>query len=409
MSRGKFPDYKANGLRGIIANNFEMFRQSLEDCLFNGFYDLVILIESALALTSRRINIAELALIRLDAIGDFIVWLDTAKEYRSLYPNHRITLIANSAWANLARNLPYWDEVWPLDIKKFSWRNPIYRWKTLRRVATRGFSIVIQPTYSRVLWQGDSIIRASGAPERIGSTGNLSNITSSEKSKSDKWYTRLLPASTDELPELMRNAEFLISLSGKSYQPQLPVLPQLLKLRQELRDLKNYMVIFPGASWVGRQWPTQKFIEVARSIQSERGCLVVLCGSSAEHDLCTKIAQQLCDTAINLAGKTSLAELAEILRNAQILISNETSAVHIATAVGTPSVCILGGGHFGRFLPYPEHINGIKPVIAFKHMTCFGCNWKCSRPHDPSGAVPCIDSVNIKQILALIDQAIKAS
>jgi len=359
----------------------------------------------ATAFTRQKI-VKSIALVRLDAIGDFIIWLDTAKEYRALYPDHHITIIANSTWAELAKKLPYWDDVLSIDIKKLGWRYLIYRWQILRYVANRGFSIAIQPTYSRVLLHGDSIIRASSAPERIGSSGNLSNINDSEISKSDKWYTRLVPATKGDLSELLRNAEFFGNLSGKSHKPQLPVLPKLLELRPELRSVENYIVLFPGASWFGRQWPIQNFLDIAICLQRTHGSIIVLCGSAAEHILCASIAEHLGDTAINLAGKTSLAELAEILRNARTLVSNETSAVHVATAVGTPSVCILGGGHFGRFLPYPEHMDGIKPIIAFNQMDCFGCNWQCSQPHNPAGAVPCINSVNVKQVSSLIEKTI---
>jgi ADP-heptose:LPS heptosyltransferase len=109
-----------------------------------------------------------------------------------------------------------------------------------------------------------------------------------------------------------------------------------------------------------------------------------------------------------LSGKTTLQELAELIRGAEILISNETSAVHIAAAVGTNSVCILGGGHFGRFLPYPKHVKGARPIVADKYMPCFNCNWKCEWPHEPSGAVPCVTGVSIEQVLRLIPKVTNA-
>ena len=60
-------------------------------------------------------------LIRQDAIGDFVMWLDTAKEYRKLYPpdKYKIVLAGNASWCDLAEELPYWDKVIPVDVKKF--------------------------------------------------------------------------------------------------------------------------------------------------------------------------------------------------------------------------------------------------------------------------------------------------
>ena len=55
-------------------------------------------------------------IVRQDAIGDFILWLNTAKEYRKLYPpnKYEIILIGNASWTGLADNLPYWDQVFPI-------------------------------------------------------------------------------------------------------------------------------------------------------------------------------------------------------------------------------------------------------------------------------------------------------
>jgi ADP-heptose:LPS heptosyltransferase len=107
-----------------------------------------------------------------------------------------------------------------------------------------------------------------------------------------------------------------------------------------------------------------------------------------------------------LAGKTSLPEFVEVIRQARLLISNETSAVHIAAAVKTPSVCILGGGHFGRFLPYPEKVVNCKPVAVFKKMACFGCNWKCNQPHNVNGCVPCIEQIEMPDVISAVDVAL---
>ena len=60
-------------------------------------------------------------LVRQDAIGDFIIWLDTAKEFRQLFPakKYKIILIGNASWCGLADEFPYWDQVLPINSKKF--------------------------------------------------------------------------------------------------------------------------------------------------------------------------------------------------------------------------------------------------------------------------------------------------
>jgi len=347
-----------------------------------------------------------IALIRLDAIGDFFLWLDTAKEYRRLYPNQKITLIANAAWADLAKQLPYWDEVWPINIRHLDLRQPLKRWRLLRRIRQRGFLTAIQPTCSRVLLHGDSVVRATGAMQRIGSMGDLTNATASEHKTGNRWYTRLLPASSSPMMELLRNAEFVSHLGGTPHQAALAQFPRLATLPPALQPAAPYFIVFPGASWIGKQWPVGSFAAALLALQRRHGWQAVLCGAPNEAALCQAIAHAAAVNCINLAGETNLSELAEVIRGARLLIGNDTSAVHIAAAVDTPAVCILGGGHFGRFMPYPDTVPGIKPVVAFEAMPCYHCNWRCNQPHDPNGSVPCISHISVETVLAAAEQAL---
>ena len=129
----------------------------------------------------------------------------------------------------------------------------------------------------------------------------------------------------------------------------------------------------------------------------------VLCGSDREKELCDRIIQKSGEkNSLNYAGKTSLIELVELIRGAQILLSNETSAVHIAPLVNTKSICIVGGGHYGRFLPYPNQLQAKKPVVAVEELSCFGCNWKCTINHLSDKCRPCVENIKVEHVLELI-------
>jgi len=136
-------------------------------------------------------------LIRQDAIGDFILWLDTAKEYRQLYPpdKYKIILVGNKIWCGLAKALPYWDEVLVVDVKQFKTFSR-YRWNLLRKIKNLGVQIAIQPTFSREFYHGDSLIRASDALRRVSSVGDMSNRNWLKKTIADGWHTELIPTST---------------------------------------------------------------------------------------------------------------------------------------------------------------------------------------------------------------------
>lgn len=342
-----------------------------------------------------------LLLIRLDLIGDFVIWLDAAQHFRRLYPAHSITLLAHPSWAELAQQLPHWDEVITVDSKRLI-RSPLYRWRIMYQLRRKGFAMAIQPAYSRVCHVGDSLVRITGAPIRIGFDGDLSNISVANKRRADRWYTHLAPARTGLLMELERNAEFVSYLACHLIQPKLPVLPVMSAVPPA--PTVPYCILFPGASWSGRCWPAERFAAVGRLLRERFGWQILVCGSAAEAALCGEVANAIGGAADNRAGKTSLVELVELVRGAALLVGNETSAVHIAAAVNTPSVCILGGGHYGRFIPYSIGLKGKLPVAAVREMSCFHCNWACTQSHVEGDAVPCVQGVSVAQVFELACQ-----
>lgn len=359
------------------------------------------LLDRIVVLTARPTSpLSGVVIMRLDSIGDFFLWLDSAEQLREIYPGEKLTLLANSTWADLARNLPVFDEVIPVDSKSFL-SKLCYRWKMIRLVRRRGFRIAVQTAFSREFFLNDSLMRATGAHHRIGSQGNFSNIRPGLKRISDRWYTKLVAASDEPLCELERNAEFVRGLGVTNYGAQRGQLPNVATLPEELRIAEPYFILFPGASWTGRKWPINNFATLLTTLQVRTGWVGVLCGSRDERELCAAVITASGTHAVNFAGETSLAQFAEVVRGARILIGNETSAVHIAAAVNTPSVCILGGGHYGRFMPYRVGGNSI-PVPVVNVLECFGCNWKCIETYETGSPVPCISSITVEQVLKAV-------
>ena len=215
--------------------------------------------------TSPQKNKFELVLlVRQDAIGDFIMWLDTAKEFRQLFPakKYKIILIGNASWCGLADEFPYWDQVLPIDSKKFKSFSG-YRWGLLRKIKNMRALIAIQPTFSREFYQGDTIIRASTALRKVGSVGDMSNRNWLKKIISDRWYTELVPASTKQLTELERNSEFFQGFSKKPHQLSYPSISSVVLASSKEWEKRDYYVLFPGASSALKQWPTEYFAAVS--------------------------------------------------------------------------------------------------------------------------------------------------
>jgi ADP-heptose:LPS heptosyltransferase len=346
-------------------------------------------------------------LIRQDAIGDFVMWLDTAKEYRELYPseNYRIVLVGNAVWFDLAKGLPYWDEVLPINVKKFKTFSS-YRRNILRKVNSFGAQIAVQPTFSREFYHGDSLVRASNAFHKVSSVGDMSNRNWLKKTLADGWHTDLIPASTQIMTELERNAEFFSGISGKTHKVLYPKLdiPQIETSSNWAK--REYYVLFPGVGAAIRQWSVESFAEIANRIYEATGLDGILDGAPNEKPLAESI-QDLSKAPLEWAG-TRLGELPELLKYAKFVVSSETSAVYIAAAVKTPVICVLGGAYFGRFLPYPESA-GQKIVLKTVSypMSCFGCNADCVYELDKDEPAPCISNISVDAVWQEVEKIIE--
>lgn len=365
---------------------------------------LLFILFDSIALWAAKVpkhnQLEPILLIRQDRIGDFILWLDTAKEYRKYYPpeNYKIILIGNAIWSDLAKGLPFWDEVLPVNVKAFKALSR-YRWNILRKVRNFGAKIAIQPTYSREFYHGDSLIRASNASKKVSSAGNLSNRNQLKSNLADRWHTELIPSSPEQLSELERNAEFFSGFIKKLYLPSYPELELSCDCNIQELKRKSFYILSLGANKKYREWPYKYYAKIAQKIHKKTGWLGLICGAENEFYLGEHI-KKLCDAPLqNYTGQTTLSELTCLLAKSQILISNETGTAHIANAVGTPTVCILGGGHFGRFVPYPElsgKINNLK-VVYYK-MPCYGCDWKCVYHIKDEDPAPCISNISVDAV-----------
>ena len=337
-------------------------------------------------------------LIRQDAIGDFVIWLDTAKEYRKLYhpEKYKIVLVGNDLWYSLAKTLPYWDEVLPVNVKQFK-AFSLYRKNLLRQVRSLGAQITVQTAFSGEFYLADSLVRASNSLRKVGSVGDMSNRNWLKKIISDRWYTELIPASAIKMTELERNSEFFQGFSKKPHQLSYPSISSITLGSSTEWEKRDYYVLFPGASSALRQWPIGYFAEIANRIYNETCLTGILDGGPNEKPLAESI-QGLTDAPLEWAG-TQLNELPVFLKHSQFLISSETSAVHIANAVNTPVICILGGAYYGRFLPYPElpEKKIILETVSYS-MPCYGCNEDCIYPLKKNEPAPCITNISVDAV-----------
>src|SRR5690606_1611971 len=94
----------------------------------------------------------------------------------------------------------------------------------------------------------------------------------------------------------------------------------------------------PGANYGGaKQWPEERYVELARALLAREDVGIVLVGAPGDHPVCDRIVHAVSDPRVlDLSGSTTVCELAAVLDRCDFAVSNDTGAMHVAAAVGTP-------------------------------------------------------------------------
>ncbi len=356
--------------------------------------------------------------IRIDAIGDCIIWLDQAKEYRNAFPNHKIVLLHNKTWSEIAEQLPWFDEWIPFNREKIG--DIEYYHSLLSSLNKYTYEKLFSPVFSRDFITVDWIVHNVNAKEKIGYEGDYQNnygvfgdnpyyLRNSNrldlKSIADSWYSTLIPNDPNCDMELQRNAHFIRQTINTNFRSKLPTIPFGIPTCKDIPSTE-YAVLFLGASNEKKMWSINNFVQIVQHIPYNS---IVLCGAKQEQHLAESFKSKYKGnkTIIDLTGKTSLLTLISVISNAKIVVSNDTSASHIAVSTRTRSICILGGGHYGRFHPYQadditNDDNEILPhIVTTNDKACFNCDFRCKYPLQ-NGRWRCIDNIQAGDVIDVI-------
>lgn len=330
--------------------------------------------------------------LRLDAIGDFFIWMQSGAVEISRYARRdrgRSVLLANSAWAQYAVSTGLWDEVIGVRPTRLM-RNPVYRLRLMWRVRGLGAKLLIQPRSARVFLQEDCIARVASTAHRVGNSGTHLNTTPLLMKVGDRFYDRLIEVNRQrDKHEMTRNEEFVLGLTGwSSTKFDFP-------LPSDHASSRSIVVVL-GAGQAGRVWPLENLAQLLVYVRREYPLMRILVLGTSSDEKAAERLRELAEIDIeNQVGATRVGEYVAAIAAARLVICNDTSAYHIAMAFGRRVLCFLGGGHFGWFAPYPPSYSS-NAIVLSTPMECFWCNWECRYPREAGGAFRCVASIPVE-------------
>ena len=290
----------------------------------------------------------KILIIKLDAIGDYVLFRNFLKEIRKKHKKDKIFLLGNSLWKDLAEK---YDSKF---IDEFFWtkKEDIGLIKSnIKKLNQKKVDVLIQPTDSReiLMHKVASKIRAK---EKITF---YMNRKGKQRKELNKIYNKFIRA--PDIHEFDRYKKFFENFLDTKLTTSLQI-----PFKDEQTTKENYAVVFPSASSNLKRWPIKNFAKVSEKLKKKYNLNIIICGSKNDSALAEKIQKRLPFKAINMTGK-SLALLPEIIGNAKILITNDTAAAHIGASTKTNSIVVGTGILYGRFLPYPKKYSWVKTVL----------------------------------------------
>ncbi len=261
-------------------------------------------------------------------VGDAVMSLPALHSVRDRFPQAHIAILAKPWVADLYSREGLANEVIPYTASSL-----IEKWRVARDLGARGFdcALLLQNAF-----EAAALAWLARIPNRIGYArdGRAWLLTRSVRVPKPG---EIPPHQRFYYLELLRRAGIIDGLPD--------TVPSIG--RGGLHSLSHSQPIIgvsPGAAYgTAKRWLPERFAEASLRLAKERGASIALFGSKTESALCQDVAQLIDGVAVaNYAGQTTLTQFIDLASRCELFLTNDSGAMHIASALGVPTVAVFG-------------------------------------------------------------------
>jgi ADP-heptose:LPS heptosyltransferase len=282
-------------------------------------------------------------IVRLGSLGDIVHTFPAVAALRQSFPKAQITWLTHPRWEALVASSNLATEIWATETRSLASIREI-----IARIRKEKVAIAID---YQGLWKSAALPLFGGVSKRIG----FSSETIREWGVPILYTERVRCKAThiaEQNGELSQRAGAPCTVAAFTLQ----ISPQDdAVVRQLLRDcgIDAYILLSPGGGWRSKCWPPERFGQLAQQIRNHTGLRCVLNYGPGEESLVQSIKAGS-GNAEPVAYSGTLEKLMPLARNARCIVGGDTGPLHLAVALGTPSVSIYGPTDPQRNGPYPN-------------------------------------------------------
>ncbi|MBC5829717.1 MAG: glycosyltransferase family 9 protein [Candidatus Eremiobacteraeota bacterium] len=266
-------------------------------------------------------------------------------------------------------------------------------WKMARSLASRRYdaAVVTWATLRTAL-----VPLIAGIPVRVGQSRRLYSTL----------FTRRVPVlsetgdTTTHWTQILLNYARALGCDTSDAQPKFQTTPddeaQAATILEQCRSSGDYALLHPTCAISSRRpiWPLEGWVALTRALSQRYGCTLFVTGSEGDKAIAQRLAQHT--AAISLAGKTSIGAFAAIAKRAKFFVVMHSGPMHVAAAVGTPTVGLfpLQADFPDRWSPLGRAVTVVRP------------SYQC-RPRERMETCPdyaCVRNLRVDDVMAALER-----
>ena len=324
--------------------------------------------------------------VKLSAIGDVIHALPVSYAIKETFPDAHLTWVVEPPAYDLLTMNPYIDEIIIFHKKEVkSIGGFLKNYGPLKhQVQQRSYDAVLD---LQGLFKSAAIARLAKAPVKLG----MCNMREGSARVSAPVVG---PHANGHIVE--RCLDVARAIGCRVERVRFP-----LEIPDEVEDLTRqvfsraggnmgnaYVCLAVGANWPNKRWPAEHFAALADWLYGRRLIPVLVGGGAVDAGIAAEIEAQADIPPVNLVGRTSLPQLACVIRHAQAVVGGDTGPVHLAAGLGVKTVMLMGPTDANRNGPYGQMENAIEADHP-----CKGC-WKRACPK----GLDCLAAITPEQV-----------
>ena len=312
-------------------------------------------------------QIRKILVIKLRAIGDVVLSTAVLPDLRREFPAAVIHFLVEDAAFPIVDRHPSLDAAIRLPKKEWKtmpfWKSWIDQVRTVWTLRRTGYDLVIDlfgnPRSALLTW-------LTNAPMRVGYAFRGRRFA----------YTKKVEPRSDQVHEVEfhRDALRALSIPVGGQGPSVPLktsdVKRMDRWLHENGMNRSFLVGFHvWGGWEAKRWPLDRFADLADRLGDAFDATVILVWGPGERQYAETVLKRTRTSAI-LAPETTLGEMAALLSRCRMVVANDSGPMHIAAALGTPTVGIFGPTQWRLQGPY----GAMHRIVACDGLVCLGCN-----------------------------------